>query len=156
MVPQDRLGPELAAEADAAGGVRAAVHEVADGVQGVRRGVVADGLQEVLELLPASLEVPDEDAAAGHGARVGPGGPRITAPRPIGVYGQGRGQYALALESRGPLPRRPRSITMAKSQTKAGGPTRGRKRVRKIGMGSGKYIAARKAERKGVGPKKKS
>ena len=43
---------------------------------------------------------------------------------------------------------------MAKSQTKAGGPTRGRKRVRKIGMGSGKYIAARKAERKGVGPKK--
>tara|TARA_R110002126_G_scaffold1490_10_gene8797 strand:- start:7274 stop:7390 length:117 start_codon:yes stop_codon:yes gene_type:complete len=38
---------------------------------------------------------------------------------------------------------------MAKSQTKAGGPTRGRKRVRKIGMGSGKHIAAVKKSRKG-------
>ena len=38
---------------------------------------------------------------------------------------------------------------MAKSQTKAGGPTRGRKRVRKIGMGSGKHIAAVKKARKG-------
>lgn len=42
---------------------------------------------------------------------------------------------------------------MAKSQIKAGGPTRGRKRVRKIGMGSGKFLAAKKAARKGVGPK---
>jgi hypothetical protein len=31
---------------------------------------------------------------------------------------------------------------MAKSQIKAGGPTRGRRRVRKIGMGSGKTLAA--------------
>lgn len=39
---------------------------------------------------------------------------------------------------------------MAKSQFKAGGPTRGRKRVRKIGMGSGKYLLARREARKGV------
>jgi len=39
---------------------------------------------------------------------------------------------------------------MAKSQFKAGGPTRGRRRVRKIGMGSGKYLLARKEARKGV------
>jgi hypothetical protein len=38
---------------------------------------------------------------------------------------------------------------MAKSQTKAGGPTRGRKRVRKIGMGSGKYHIAKHKARKG-------
>lgn len=36
---------------------------------------------------------------------------------------------------------------MAKSQTKAGGPTRGRLRVRKMGMGSGKTIAAIKAKK---------
>lgn len=40
--------------------------------------------------------------------------------------------------------------TMAKSQTKAGGPTRGRRRVRKIGMGSGKYLLDRRDSRKGV------
>ncbi|MEM9799962.1 MAG: hypothetical protein AAGA20_06515 [Planctomycetota bacterium] len=40
---------------------------------------------------------------------------------------------------------------MAKSQFKAGGPTRGRRRVRKIGMGSGDYLRARKEARKGVG-----
>lgn len=39
---------------------------------------------------------------------------------------------------------------MAKSQFKAGGPTRGRRRVRKIGMGSGKYLLERKEARKGV------
>ncbi|MEM9381787.1 MAG: hypothetical protein AAGB93_17665 [Planctomycetota bacterium] len=39
---------------------------------------------------------------------------------------------------------------MAKSQFKAGGPTRGRRRVRKIGMGSGKYLLARREARKGV------
>lgn len=39
---------------------------------------------------------------------------------------------------------------MAKSQFKAGGPTRGRRRIRKIGMGSGKYLLARKDARKGV------
>ncbi len=33
---------------------------------------------------------------------------------------------------------------MAKTQIKAGGATRGRRRVRKIGMGSGKYFKARK------------
>ena len=38
---------------------------------------------------------------------------------------------------------------MAKSQTKAGGPTRGRPRVRKIGMGSGKHTAAVRAKKKG-------
>ncbi|MEZ6017211.1 MAG: hypothetical protein R3F49_18990 [Planctomycetota bacterium] len=42
---------------------------------------------------------------------------------------------------------------MAKCRIKAGGPTRGRRKPRKIGMGSGKYLAQRKAERKGVGPK---
>ncbi|MFT7486290.1 MAG: hypothetical protein ACI9F9_002145 [Candidatus Paceibacteria bacterium] len=34
---------------------------------------------------------------------------------------------------------------MAKSQFKAGGPTRGRLRVRKMGMGSGKAVAKLKA-----------
>ncbi len=53
----------------------------------------------------------------------------------------------------GPLSRRGSPTTtraMAKSQFKAGGPTRGRRRVRKIGMGSGKYLLARKEARKGV------
>lgn len=36
---------------------------------------------------------------------------------------------------------------MAKSQRKSGGPTRGRKRLRKIGMGSGKTLAAIKAKK---------
>lgn len=34
---------------------------------------------------------------------------------------------------------------MAKSQIKAGGPTRGRKRIRKMGMGSGKRVLEAKA-----------
>jgi hypothetical protein len=38
---------------------------------------------------------------------------------------------------------------MAKSRIKSGGPTRGRRRVRKIGMGSGKYHAAKRKARKG-------
>lgn len=38
---------------------------------------------------------------------------------------------------------------MAKSQFKAGGPTRGRLRVRKMGMGSGKYHAKVRAKKKG-------
>lgn len=38
---------------------------------------------------------------------------------------------------------------MAKSRIKAGGPTRGRKRVRMIGMGSGKNIAAKRAKKRG-------
>ena len=39
---------------------------------------------------------------------------------------------------------------MAHSQTKAGGPTRGRRRVKKIGMGSGKSTAyAKKVQKKG-------
>ncbi len=37
---------------------------------------------------------------------------------------------------------------MAKSQIKAGGPTRGRARVRKIGMGSGKALAKIRAKKK--------
>lgn len=37
---------------------------------------------------------------------------------------------------------------MAKSQTKAGGCVRGRKRVRRIGMGSGKWFAERKRRRR--------
>ena len=36
---------------------------------------------------------------------------------------------------------------MGKSRIKSGGPTRGRKRVRKLGMGSGKYLAATKKAR---------
>lgn len=39
---------------------------------------------------------------------------------------------------------------MAKSQFKAGGPTRGRKRIRKIGMGSGAWVAKVHDQRKGV------
>ncbi len=38
---------------------------------------------------------------------------------------------------------------MAKSQIKAGGPTRGRKRVRKMGMGAGKHTATVRAKKKG-------
>ena len=38
---------------------------------------------------------------------------------------------------------------MAKSKIKAGGPTRGRKRVRKIGMGAGKVLAAIRAKKRG-------
>lgn len=34
---------------------------------------------------------------------------------------------------------------MAHARIKAGGPTRGRKRVRRIGMGSGKAAVARKS-----------
>ena len=43
---------------------------------------------------------------------------------------------------------------MAKSRIKAGGPTRGRKRIRKMGMGSGKAVANIKAN--GVGRPKKT
>jgi hypothetical protein len=42
-----------------------------------------------------------------------------------------------------------KSSIMAKSQIKAGGPTRGRKRVRNIGMNSGKLIVAKHKKRKG-------
>jgi len=38
---------------------------------------------------------------------------------------------------------------MAKAQVKAGGPTRGRKRVRKMGMGSGALVVAKHKKRKG-------
>ena len=41
------------------------------------------------------------------------------------------------------------SFFMAKSQFKAGGPTRGRKRVRKMGMGAGKHTAKVRAQKKG-------
>jgi len=37
---------------------------------------------------------------------------------------------------------------MAQYQIKAGGPTRGRQRVKKIGMGSGRSVAKAKANRK--------
>lgn len=37
---------------------------------------------------------------------------------------------------------------MAHSRVKAGGPTRGRRRVRRIGMGSGRAVARAKAEKK--------
>lgn len=37
---------------------------------------------------------------------------------------------------------------MAHSRIKAGGPTRGRRRLRKIGMGSGKNLAAVRAKKK--------
>jgi len=38
---------------------------------------------------------------------------------------------------------------MAKSRIKSGGPTRGRARVRKIGMGSGKHAVRVRAQKKG-------
>ena len=47
-----------------------------------------------------------------------------------------------------PLCQRPH-LFMAKSQFKAGGPTRGRKRVRKMGMGAGKHTAKVRAQKKG-------
>jgi len=47
-----------------------------------------------------------------------------------------------------PLCQRP-TFFMAKSQFKAGGPTRGRKRVRKMGMGAGKHTAKVRAKKKG-------
>lgn len=37
---------------------------------------------------------------------------------------------------------------MAQFQNKAGGPTRGRKRVKRIGMGSGKAVEKAKASQK--------
>lgn len=37
---------------------------------------------------------------------------------------------------------------MAQSRVKAGGPTRGRRRVRKIGMGSGKNLAKIREKKK--------
>ena len=55
--------------------------------------------------------------------------------------------YPARPSTRGPRAANPLR-TMAKSKIKAGGPTRGRKRVRKIGMGSGEAIAkARKKSR---------
>ena len=42
--------------------------------------------------------------------------------------------------------RNPKDETKAKSQFKSGGPTRGRLRVRKMGMGSGKAVAQLKAK----------
>lgn len=38
---------------------------------------------------------------------------------------------------------------MAKSQIKGCGPTRGRRRVRRVGMGSGKHTAKVRAKKKG-------
>jgi hypothetical protein len=38
---------------------------------------------------------------------------------------------------------------MARARVKSGGPTRGRRRVRKIGMGSGKVFARMRRRRKG-------
>ena len=38
---------------------------------------------------------------------------------------------------------------MAKAQTKSGGPTRGRKKTKMMGMGSGKARAKRRAQTKG-------
>lgn len=39
---------------------------------------------------------------------------------------------------------------MAKSQFKAGGPTRGRRRIKKLGMGSGKNIAKIREKKRGT------
>ena len=52
-----------------------------------------------------------------------------------------------ANETEDPLPEPNPLETMAKSQIKAGGPTRGRRRVHKIGMGSGKFLADRRAKK---------
>jgi hypothetical protein len=37
---------------------------------------------------------------------------------------------------------------VAHTQIKSGGPTRGRRRIRKIGMGSGKFLTQRPRERR--------
>lgn len=73
-------------------------------------------------------------------ALAGPARPRILC-----------GSIALDVRSSpprtGPTGTKETSI-MAKSQTKAGGPTRGRKRVRKMGMGSGALVVAKHKKRK--------
>ena len=46
------------------------------------------------------------------------------------------------------------TLQMAKSQFKAGGPTRGRLRVRKMGMGSGAKVAKLKAKGNSKGKKR--
>lgn len=47
-----------------------------------------------------------------------------------------------------PEPGTTTAIIMAKSQTKGGGPRRGKKRIRKMGMGSGARVAKAKAQDK--------
>ena len=144
VVPEDRAGPEVAAKPDAPHGVWTPVHEVSDGMEGVPCGVVAHLGEQRLELLPAALEVPDEDASAGHAPSLRPGIFQPEGPR------HGTVCFLLSLAAIVPDAPRRRFKAMAKSQFKAGGPTRGRRRVRKIGMGSGKYLLARKDARKGV------
>ena len=144
VVAQDRLRPQVPAQADAPHGVRTPVHEVSDGVEGVPCGVVAHPGEQGLELLPAPLEVPDEDAPAGHLRSLRPG-----IFQPEGSR-HGAVPFLLSLAAFATDAPGRRFIAMAKSQFKAGGPTRGRRRVRKIGMGSGKYLLARKDARKGV------
>ena len=63
VVAEDAAGVERPHEPQRAERVRPAVHEVADGVEAVARGVEADGLEEPLQLGPAALDVTDEDVA---------------------------------------------------------------------------------------------
>ena len=65
---------QLVEEPQHAQGVGAAVHQVADRVLGVPGRVEGEGLQEALELLPAPLDVPDEDTTLGHVLIIGDGG----------------------------------------------------------------------------------
>ena len=67
VVAEDAPGIQGPHEAQGAERVRPAVDQVADGVEPVAGGVEADGFQERLQLLPAALDVADEDVARHHG-----------------------------------------------------------------------------------------
>ena len=57
--------------------------------------------------------------------------------------------FARESEERPPGLRDRKRPTMAKSQIKSGGPTRGRQRLKKMGMGAGKNIAKIRAKKLG-------
>ena len=62
VVAEDAARAERAHQPQHPQGVRSAVHEIADRLEPVDRGIEADLLQEPLQLLATALDVPDEDA----------------------------------------------------------------------------------------------
>ena len=69
MVADHPFRAQPAEEAQYAEGVGSAVHEVADGVQFVGRGIELHRLEELLQLLAAPLDVSDEEASF-HAGRI--------------------------------------------------------------------------------------